>query len=86
MSSKTGGLKEAIGELIKKPLERLWHIITREKIQELKVEAIRTTFLKSLEIKEFMIRRGKVEISLEELEEEPRKAASQLESLLKDIK
>ena len=62
----------------KEPLKRIWHAITQEKINELKIEGATKVFIKSLENKNFQIKAGKAKVSIKELEKEPKQVASQL--------
>jgi len=84
MNREKSAWKELV-ELVKKPLERLWNAVSKEKIKELKIDSITTAFLKSLENKNFSLEKGKVKISKKELEREPKEIANQLSSILEKI-
>lgn len=59
--------------------------MSKEKIKERKIESITTAFLKSLENKEFVIRKGRAKISSKKLEKEPEEMANKLALILKEI-
>ena len=71
--------------LIRRPIERLWHALTKEKIKEAEIQGLIGVFMKSLENKEFVVKEGMVELPIEELEKEPAKVASELLAVLKNI-
>ena len=72
--------------VFKKTLERLWYALTQEKIKQLKIEGATKVFLSSLETKEFLIKSGKMKVSIKALEQEPKQLSSQLLSELSKIK
>jgi hypothetical protein len=74
-----------LASLIRKPLERAWFALTKEKIKELEIIGVIEVFAKSLENKEWVVKKGKAEIPLAKLEQEPRIAASELLAVMKKV-
>jgi hypothetical protein len=77
---------DGLASLIRKPLERIWNALTNEKIKELEIQGVIKVFERSLENKQWIVKEGKAEIPIADLEQEPRIAASELVDVLKNLK
>lgn len=85
MNPKEHDWKEKIVDSLKKPLERIWNGISKERLNVKKVEVISEVYSKALMNKDFVIKEGMAKVSLEQLEKEPKTVARDLASILKEI-
>jgi len=79
-------MADELRSLIRRPLERLWYALTGERIEEIVIQGLIEVFVKSLENKEFVVKKAMADIPIEKLEEEPMKVASELLVVLENAK
>jgi len=85
MTSEDQSMKDELVALLRKPLERMWNAVSKEKTKGQKIECIATVYIESLRAKHFMLEKGLAKIPLEKLEKEPKEAANELASVLERI-
>jgi hypothetical protein len=66
-------LKELIG-LLKRPLERMWHALSHERIEQERIDKAAEIFAGSLEAKKFATEKLKASLTTEEIEKERKEA------------
>jgi hypothetical protein len=66
-------LKDLVG-LLKRPLERIWHALSRENIEQVRIDKAAGIFFASLEAKKFVTEKSVAALSLEEIEKERKEA------------